>query len=91
MTLRDNRIQGNSGAPVFASATSGGAVTPHDTNDNIFMALWIGGAGSGNLKVTTPGGDTLTFSGVTVGFFPVATSVILDTGTDVTDIVGLNW
>ncbi len=75
----------------FASATGGSAVTTSDSAANLYMALWIGGAGSGNLKVTTPSGDILTFAGVPVGWFPVATKLVWSTGTDVTNIVGVNW
>ena len=76
---------------VFASAKGGAAVTPSNTGDHPYMALWIGGAGSGGLKVDTASGDTLTFAGVPVGFFPVAVTRVYSTGTDVTNIVGLNW
>ena len=55
------------------------------------MALWIGGAGGGALKVTTVDGSVLTFAGVPVGWFPIATQLVWSTGTDVTDIVGVNW
>ena len=91
MNLRDNRISGRGGQSVFASASGGAAVTPHDTTANRYMALWIGGAGGGALKVTTTDGSVLTFAGVTAGFFPVATKLVWSTGTDVTSIVGLNW
>ena len=74
-----------------ASARSGSAVTPSNTVANIYMALWIGDAGSGNLKVTTPDGSVLTFAGVPVGWFPVETVLVWATGTDVASIVGVNW
>lgn len=91
MSLQDNRIAGRGGVAVQASATAGASVTPDDATANVYKALWIGGAGGGALKVTTVGGDVLTFAGVPVGFFPVATKLVWDTGTDVTAIVGLNW
>lgn len=90
-TLRENRIAGAGGAAVRASATGGASVTPHDSTENIYGALYIGGAGAGNLKVTTIDGSVLTFAGVTVGWFPVATKLVWSTGTDVTAIVGVNW
>lgn len=92
MSLRDARISNDPGGKVSASATGGAAVTPHDSTVNEFAALWIGGAGGGALKVTTPNGDVLTFAGVPGGtFFPVATKLVWSTGTDVTNIVGLRW
>lgn len=82
---------------VFSSATTAAAVTPHDTNANAYQALWIGsttgGTGSdGYLTVITSGGSTVEFQGIPTGtLLPVATSVIKDTGTGVSLIVGLNW
>ena len=48
--------------------------------------LWIGG--SGNIKVTTEIGDTVTFVGVS-GLIPLAVRRIWATGTTATDIVSL--
>ncbi len=76
---------------VFASATSAEAVTPSDTGDHKYAALWIGGAGAGNLKITTPEGEDITFASVPTGFFSVACDRVWSTGTDVTAIIGLNW
>lgn len=76
----------------IATAQDGVAVTPNDGADlptGICRALWIGGEGSGNLKITTADGSELVFAGVPVGFFPVAAKRVWDTGTDVTDIVAL--
>jgi hypothetical protein len=73
----------------------GAAVTQSDaTNDPAgpFAALWIGGAGSGGLKVTLVNGDTITLAGVTAsGSIPLtlAVSRVWSTGTSVTGIVGL--
>lgn len=74
-----------------AQATKGFAVTPNDSTDlaTTDVLLYIGGAGSGNLKVDTAGGDTLTFAGVAVGFFPVRVTRVYATGTDVTSIVAV--
>lgn len=81
---------------ILASTYEGGAaVTASDTvNDPAgpFAALWIGGAGSGNLKVTMVNGDVVTLAGVTAsGIHPLRLAVlrVWSTGTDVTGIVGL--
>jgi hypothetical protein len=69
------------------------AVTKSDSaNDGPWAALWIGGAGSGNLKVTMVNGDVVAFAGVTAsGNQPLTIAVlrVWSTGTDVTGIVGL--
>ena len=69
----------------------GAAVTPHDTNQltTYSRALWIGGAGSGGLKVTTVDGSVLTLAGVPVGLLPIRCKIVWSTGTDVTSIVAL--
>ena len=68
----------------------GAAVTKSDTvNDGPWASLWIGGAGSGNLKVTMLNGDVVAFAGVPVGFFWISVLRVWSTGTDVTGIVGL--
>lgn len=77
--------------PMFASATSGAAVTPSDATTVSYMALWIGGAGTGQLTVDLLNGDTVTFTGVPVGVMPIAVSKVYSTGTGVTGIVGMNW
>jgi hypothetical protein len=65
------------------------AVTPSDTADLhpafTSKALFIGTAGA--LKVTTAGGDTLTFSNVPAGHLYLAVSRVWDTGTDASGIV----
>ena len=66
------------------------AVTKSDTtNDGPWAALWIGGAGSGTLKVTLLSGDVVAFAGVPIGEFRLAVLRVWATGTDVTSIVGL--
>lgn len=71
-------------------ATKAASITPADAGTHQYRSLFIGGAGSGNLKVTTEDGNVVAFAGVPIGFFPVAVSRVWSTGTDVTDIVGLN-
>lgn len=66
-------------------------VTPHDSNNLANEGtLWIGGVGSGNLKVTTVGNQDVAFVGVPVGLFPLRVKRVWSTGTDVTSIV-LLW
>lgn len=74
-----------------AQATHAFAVTPNNSTDlaTTDVVLYIGGAGSGNLKVNTAGGETVTFTGVGKGFFPVRVNRVWSTGTDVTGIVAL--
>lgn len=73
------------------------AVTPSDSSDipsitggtsNNGCVLYIGGAG--NLRVTTVGGDDVSFSGVLAGsFLPVQVIKVWSTGTSATSIVAL--
>ncbi len=65
------------------------SVTPHDSNNLVNGGiLYIGGVGSGNLKVTTKSGKTVAFVGVTVGWFgSLEVERVWSTGTDVTNIV----
>ena len=70
----------------------GEAVTPSDTVEltNSSRALYIGGAGTGALKVTTVDGTVLTFAGLTVNtILPIAVKLVWSTGTGVTAIVAL--
>ena len=70
------------------------AVTPHDTNeltavtDGIYIGTVTGVAGT--LKVTTVGGNAVTFTGLLAGStIKVAAKIIWATGTDATNIVAL--
>jgi hypothetical protein len=75
------------------------AVTPSDTADipsvssqdgkgNNGCVLYIGG--DGDIKVTTAGGDTVIFAGLTAGsFVPVQVLRVWATDTNATDIVAL--
>ena len=75
------------------------AVTPSDTVNipniatenglgNRGCLLYVGGAGS--IKVTTSGGDDVTFTGLTAGqFMPVSVVKVFATGTTATDIIAL--
>lgn len=65
------------------------AVTPSDgaNLDTYARALYIGG--TGDVKVTTVGGDTVTFTAVPVGILDVYVKKVFATGTDATDIIAL--
>ena len=65
------------------------AITPSDSADltDPVSALHISVAGA--LKVTTIGGDTVTFASVPVGTLELAVVRVFATGTAATGIVGL--
>lgn len=64
-----------------------GSVTPHATNQNHWMGLYVGGAG--DVKVKTAGGTDVTFSSVPAGgWLPVATQLVYAVGTTATLILG---
>lgn len=64
------------------------SVSTQDGSGNNGCVLYIGGAG--NLKVTTAGGDEVTFNGVFAGtFFPVQVLRVWATGTTATNIIAL--
>jgi hypothetical protein len=63
------------------------AVTPHDTNGNVFSGFYIGGAG--NFTVVTEAGNTTTFTSVPAGSqIILRTQLVKSTGTTATSIVG---
>lgn len=65
-------------------------VAPNDSADlsSDARALYVGGAG--NVKVTTTGGSTVTFTGVVAGsVLPVRARRVFATGTTATGIVAL--
>ena len=64
------------------------SVSTQDGSGNNGCVLYVGGAG--NLKVTTAGGDDVTFTGVLAGsFIPVQVVRVWSTGTSATSIVAL--
>ena len=66
------------------------AITGNDSTDlTIFpRAIYVGGAG--NIKVTTIGGDTVTFSGALAGtIIPVRVTRVFSTDTTATNLLGL--
>ena len=66
------------------------AITGNDSTDlTVFpRAIYVGGAG--NVKVTTLGGDTVTFSGVLAGtVLPVRVKRVFSTDTTATNLIGI--
>ena len=66
------------------------AITGNDSTDLTVTprAIYVGGAG--NVKVTTIGGDTVTFSGALAGtIIPVRVTRVFSTGTTATNLLGL--
>lgn len=67
-------------------------IVPSDTAPlpNITRGIWIGGTGSGNLKIAGPTGNTVTFTAVSAGtLLPIRISTVFATGTTVTNLIGL--
>lgn len=65
-------------------------ITPNDSTDLTLVAraLYIGG--SGDLKINTPNGDTVTFQDIVAGsLLPVRAVRVYATGTTATNIVAL--
>lgn len=83
------QIFNKQGRAVSIHSERAAAVTKSDST--VFAnpgILYIGGAGSGNLKVTTAGGDDIAFAGIAAGtVLPVIVKKVWSTGTDVTGIV----
>jgi len=69
---------------VFEHAAS---VTPSDSTDLTYVAraLYIGV--SGDVKLTTPGGDTVTFENVPVGVLACRAARVWSTGTTAASII----
>jgi hypothetical protein len=63
-------------------------VTPSDTAEVDARALYIGG--TGDVKIKTPGGTTVTFASVPSGFLlPMNAKIVYSTDTTATDIVAI--
>jgi len=64
------------------------SVSTQDGTGNNGCVLYVGG--DGDVRVTTAGGDTVTFVGLSAGtFVPVQVIRVWATGTNATDIVAL--
>lgn len=67
-------------------------ITPNDSADltDPVSALYIGGSGTGGLKVDMASGETVTFAGLTANtVLHIAVKRVYSTGTGVTSIIGL--
>lgn len=66
------------------------AVTPHDTNALAYATRGIYVGVAGNVKVTTVGGEAVTFVGLAAGVIhPIAAIIIWSAGTTATSIIGV--
>jgi hypothetical protein len=66
------------------------AITPSDTDElaTVARAIWVGT--TGNLRVKTAAGTTLTFNSVPVGWFDrVRVKQVLSTSTTASNLVGV--
>jgi len=75
---------------LMAPASRAFDVTVSDTTgfDKTTRGIYVGT--SGDLKVITAGGDTVTFYNLTAGIIhPVRCKQVLETGTDATQIIGV--
>lgn len=68
-------------------ARNGVDVTPHDTNANVFDALYVGGAGT--VRIVARGGSTSNWTVPAGGQVPCNTVKVMSTGTTATNIVGM--
>jgi hypothetical protein len=77
-------------AGLTSPAGAGAAITPSDATPlaRATRAIFVGG--TGNLRVTLTGGDTVTLSNVQGGMvYPLRAAYVLATGTTATGLVGL--
>lgn len=72
----------------FATYQTAAAITPSDTADQSYRAIYVGGAG--NVSVITAGGNTVTFTAPPVGtILPVEVTRVRSTNTTATLLIGL--
>lgn len=71
-------------------ATGAAAITPHDTNELTTVSRYIYVGGTGNLKLTTVTGETVTFESIPVGtVLRIAAKLVFSTGTTATKLVAM--
>ena len=75
---------------VFASGTSGGAVTKSDSTVLDFHALWVGGAGDISVD-HSEGGTAVVYTGVPAGTILPVSGVRVNAATTATAIVWMKW
>jgi hypothetical protein len=68
-------------------APNAAAVTPHDTNPNVWSYLYVGTGG--NISIVTEAGDTVLLTAVPAGsYLWIRTSKVRSTNTTASNIVG---
>lgn len=80
---------------IALQATDAFLVTKSDTDTisdqtsgaHVYCALYVGT--TGNINVVTSEGNTVLFSNVPVGFFPVVVKQVMSTDTTASNLVGL--
>jgi len=85
-----DRFSGNAGS-IMSSAIHAEVLTPNDSADLDYVtrALYVGG--TGNIKVTMQGGETLIITAVQVGtMLPVRVTRVWATDTTATNIVAFD-
>ena len=66
------------------------AITPHDSN-NLTQPEWIYVGVTGNVKIITEGGSTVTYTAVPAGdTLPIKVTRVFSTGTSATTMIG-SW
>lgn len=83
--------RGAYGAAVDVTPSDSAGLVDSNSNSFVSNALYIGGSGSGGLKVDMAEGPTgITFAGLTAPFLlPIRVTKVYATGTNVTNIVAL--
>lgn len=72
----------------FLTYQTAADITPSDTADQSYRAIYVGGAG--NVSVVTAGGNTVTFTAPPVGtIIPIDVTRVRSTGTTATLLLGL--
>jgi len=75
---------------VSAPAEGAADITPNDSADLSITTRGIYVGASGDLKVDTAGGDTVTFVDIAAGVIhPIRVQRVYSTGTTATDIIGV--
>ena len=82
--VRDQSVLSN------APAIHGAVVTPHDTNEQVYRSLWVGGVGNVNLRFIGDTTDTLITAVPAGTLLPFAVKLVLATNTSATLIIGLS-
>lgn len=76
-------------SPFYTNFGSAAAITPSDTAQQTYKAIYVGGAG--NLAVEMESGDQVTFTAPPVGtLLPLRVRKVRSTGTTATLLIGLS-